>query len=305
MSRPETPRKYAWCTWYGAPKSDGTRRRPHRAFKTRDGSAFAEIHEVLAAEGWAFEGQLFQPSDIGKKRNDNSIPTLTKFEEWSFIRKYDLILMTMRPPISDEPGVIRKATHRSHTWLEIAILDSLHQLIRECDREGILFIDDVYHCLEKIGRAEYSEIVFFQKFEGAWYKAIGKYRGSEEIQKRLGSWQSTCTFVTYLPEIWSGSNAPALLAIWGMSGNDTLRTCHLLRHDTQYRQILLGILHRNRPHLLMIEMSRVPADKPLGQEAERSPIRIGQMLEGFKIRTILDATLEITAQREYRGRTTS
>lgn len=236
-------RTYVWFTFHAPIEYENGRPRLPREFKTRDGSAFAEVSPLLERAGYAYGGQYL---NIPCRLYENQPPPRPARgpgeEDW--LADTDLVVLTIRPPISDPliQGLGRRPIPRSHTWFENAVVDALGSwFFFSCSREAVQLSPGAR---QRVAPA-FHDLRFLQNaVAGSWLKG--------KATDRQPGPRSTIGYVAYLPRL-AGGELPNVLCVFGMGGNDTLRLCYFLR--TRAPALLGRVLASSGPRLVLFRLT--------------------------------------------------
>ena len=228
--------RYFWFS-YQAPAR--TLRRQQDIHLIRDGAAFPELAAVLASIGYSYGGLLLNfPSRKSLGTRPVDIPTLTPA---------DLLVLTTKPPISDEKEEDRRKVARSHTSLEERVLAALDPFFEICSRAHVKLSRTLSARLPR--RLANRANILFATYSNACCKVYQSYAGAQ--------WDApdnpniTITYLAYTPRVWP--DGPALLLSFGMGGIETLMWNLLLR--TQHSSLLEEIVACGQRRFLMGEMT--------------------------------------------------
>jgi hypothetical protein len=225
---------YVWFTFYPEREKDKKtgKLKPVDQFKTRDGSPFAELRDQIPVKFKYVDTYQNVPIDY-PDGDPPAPPDDTHRPAW--LRKIGLILLSIRPAVSDAwlKGEVNKYIPRSFSWLECALIDRLQtNFFSESSRDELKlaapFRDRV--------PAAHLECRFRQNaVDGSWYFGSGS--------------RATSGYVAFLPRT---KQFPAVLNVFGMGGNDTMRTAYFLRRD--FPTLIGEVLESTAPRLLIFEM---------------------------------------------------
>ncbi|HEY6349669.1 MAG TPA: hypothetical protein VI636_09690 [Candidatus Angelobacter sp.] len=228
--------KYIQLTYYPQleTNADGSTRLM-REFKTRDGLAFIEVQSQLPPPHFLYKGTYENIPRDAPPDFPSKFPAHDP-AEFGWLDDTDLLILTIRPPISDDfvREDAKRTIPRSYSWLECTLLNELQtHFFRGCSRDLITISKSLHDRVPSPHRIR----KFLQNgVAGSWYPRI----------------QPRCTsgYVAFLPKT---NKLPAVMNIFGMGGNDTLRTAHLLR--VHFPDLLASLVAAPRPRLLIFEMS--------------------------------------------------
>jgi hypothetical protein len=224
---------YVWFTFYAEREKDKHGRlKPIMEFKTRDGLPLAELRAQIPAKYTYLDTYENVPIDY-PEGNLPERPDDTHRPEW--IGNVGLILLTIRPAVSDAQlkGLVNKVIPRSFSWPECALIDRLKMnFFAESSRDELTLAAQFRDRVP----AAHMECRFRQNaVGGSWF--IGTDR------------RATAGYVAFLPRT---KEFPAVLNVFGMGGNDTMRTAHLLRRE--FPKLISEVLESRTPRLLIFEM---------------------------------------------------
>lgn len=227
--------KYVGFTYYPQIETnpDGSIRRMPE-FKTRDGLAFIEVENQLPYPDFLYKGTYENvprdpPPDYPAK-----LPVRDPIE-FDWLDDIDLLVLTIRPPITDD--FLREDTKRtiprSYNWLDCALLVELQtHIFVSCSRDSLTIARALH---DRVPPPHRTRKFLQNGVAGAWH---------QKSQTR-----STSGYVAFIPRT---DLLPAVLDVFGMGGNDTLRTAHLLRRH--YPNLLRSLITSARPRLLIFEI---------------------------------------------------
>ncbi len=228
--------RFAYCAEEGvAKRPEGVwRLLPHQL---RDGDAFIELSPVLYSSGYSYGGLLLNfPSRMPGGAIEFDLTSL---------KSSDLLLLTTRPPIDDDPEEDQRFIDRGSTPLEQEILRHLrHGCFKQCSREVLALQPHLARQLPREyanrARIEFSKNVR-PSYPGATYKRLSRRHGS---QRPSDMQQRTAVYLLSTQQVWRGG--PGLLTAFGMSGIETLAWAYLLR--TKFAKLL------SAPRFVMAEI---------------------------------------------------
>jgi hypothetical protein len=201
------------CFWfaYAMPRHKD---RGHLPFKLRDPGAAKFLLPSLVVRGYEYAGPIIN--------NPSSGPELVAFDH-GFLREDDLIFLTTRPPMNDLELGERKSIQRSFTDLEDKLFEGpLRARFQRCARTEVLLQNATARISPEIAGRQSME---FRQNGGATYQSYGSpYAGERRRFKRPQP--LTAVFLVFAAHAWPGG--PALLAAFGMGGNETFVWCHQL-----------------------------------------------------------------------------
>jgi hypothetical protein len=120
-----------------------------RPVKARDGTAFCELTAPLQKQGWEYGSLIYnyplENKDIYQGK-----------EHFDFLGPKDLIVITTRPPLSDEKHCDKKRVLPSHTYLEKVIFKELNKYFEVCARSYVE-IESQYHGFSKYSGFKFSQ----------------------------------------------------------------------------------------------------------------------------------------------------
>jgi hypothetical protein len=197
----KTPKLYHRFA-YSMPLRTGEVAKPS---KIRDGAAFSEVSAPLAKLGCEFGNILFNAPINPKK--DKKLGQ----EHFTFIKPDDLLVLTTRPPISDENHGDKKYLARSFTHLEDQVFLEFGKYLAVCARSHVQLTSAVS------GDYESCEFVFYQH-NNARLKYSRRLREprkktAKDSEKAIGFFLRTPSIPVY---------GCGLLACFGMGGWETL-----------------------------------------------------------------------------------
>jgi len=195
--------------------------RPRYPFQLRDGPAALFLFEALSERGYRYAGPIV---------NRPPGPDMPPFDD-SVLRETDLVLLTTRPPMDDLEVGDKKSIPRSHTKLEEKLFEgSLRERFKRCARSEIVLTEETAAISEEIAK---RQSMIFRQNLGASYHAYGS-PVSGEWRRFKKPEPLTAAFLLYAEHAWP--QGPALLAAFGMGGNETLVWCHQLA--TRFQHLL-------------------------------------------------------------------
>lgn len=257
---------YSWNCYASSSELD------FKIHRVRDGAAFAEVAGALSKFGLSYHETLcncsFDAEKMEQYQNKNQpLPIIGSKRDYEHLQQGDLLVLTTRPPCSDELGD-RARIARSCTWLEHKIVHKVRTHFEVCSRSHMKLTKA---SSVKFKAGKLADVKFRQyKKEGAKralakpdaanfaaldrasvkeWKEIGVRRYSSDVGEPV-----TITYLMFEPSLWS--EGPALLAMWGMGGNETLGFCHLLRK--RHADLLLSLLNKDEPALVLGKMETPP-----------------------------------------------
>jgi hypothetical protein len=191
---------------------------PH-IHELRDGDAFVELAVGLAANDHEYGGLLLNHQGV-----DLSFASVG-------IRPSDIVVLTTRPPQSDDPELHRLFIQRTKTDLEQVILNTMRRYFRKCSRARIILTEE-FAC--KLKQQDRGDIIFTQYGPACYSELRNPCLKSKRRPKIVykGPRKTAAFFLrTRLDE-----EGPVLLAAFSMDGPGTLTWCHLLR--TRFSHLL-------------------------------------------------------------------
>lgn len=258
--------KYVGFTYYPPieTKADGSLR-PVREFKTRDGLAFVEVQNQLPFPDFVYSG-MYQNVPRKAPAGYPSRQPQRDSVEFRWLDHTDLLVQTIRPPITDDfiKDDAKKTIPRSYSWLDCTLNSEFQShLFRGCSRDSILIAESL---LDRVPLPHRKRQFLQNGVAGSWYK---------ETQPRC-----TSGYVAFLPRT---DQLPAVLNIFGMGGNDTLRTAHLLR--VRCPGLLGSLVTSPRPRLLIFEMK---PPEGFEDDAPTLPGLLNSRYEGWIFELVVD-----------------
>jgi hypothetical protein len=229
------PRRFDWFVWKGWGPD-----RKQDLHTLRDGAAFAELVALLQRCGYEYGDAIFNfpdPAPAHRPADD-----LTG----------DLLVMTTRPPLDDDPQTDRHPIRCTDSALEREIRAAMRPFFATCLRARVQISTALAHGgslpADKLNR-RVIDFYTYKKSLWATYQKLGP-SGKEVEPADSGR---TAGYLVYVPALPSG---PALLVAFGMGGNDTYLWCRLLREHL-YGSVS-RILQAGKAHFLMAELSPRP-----------------------------------------------
>lgn len=191
------------------------RSRAWQPFKIRDAVAWGMVYGELAPYGYRHANTIVNlPPVHGGKPEEVD---LRMFAPGS------TLLLTTRPCMNDLLLGDRLPIIPSRTNLETLIFDALREFGLLCCGRSKVVLGERLMAIAP-GIAARSKMTFRQ-YQGARYRACENALTGEpltvpDLERR------TAAFLVRIPELWPGG--PALLALWGMGGTETLIWARLL-----------------------------------------------------------------------------
>ena len=215
----DVQRRFIRFSFYNSQKAD----RHPRYSDLRDGDAACELTEALYDLGYRNGGVILNyPCPRGAKP--------VEFE-CSSLRPYDMLLLTTRPPLSDDEWPGSKRIYRSYSELENRIFGCLHEYFTRCTRSQVILSNRIVRSSPR-PVASRANIQFRQRLGAAYDRYAA--RGEITWHRPPDGVHLTAAFLVYSKEVWPGG--PALLAAFGMGETETLGWAHLLK--TKYRGLI-------------------------------------------------------------------
>ncbi len=221
----------------------------------RDGHAFAELAGVPCMPGRSYGGLL---PNYSAPQGEVGMPTLGPS---------DVLVLTTRPPLSDNDEMDSRPIKRSGTRLETAVLNRVGQIFRVCNRANVRLSESVAAQLPPAYRNRAEMVVNvngpvrYTRYRMPHTKSRAEGRWHVEPENSLRT--PAFLLFTRIPD------GPMLLNAFAMDGPRTLIWCYLVR--TRFPQFL------DSARFVMAEMrpeSPVP-DTPLSLSfADRWPVDI-------------------------------
>lgn len=173
--------------------------------KIRDGAAFSELSAPLATLGYEYGNIVFNSPTNPKK--DKKLG----HEHFKFIKTDDLLVLTTRPPISDENHWDKKYLARSFTHLEDQVFLEFRKYLDVCARSHVQLTSAVG------GDYEGSEFVFYQhnnaRLKYSRRRRESRKKTPKDSEIAIGFFLRTPSIPVY---------GCGLLACFGMGGWETL-----------------------------------------------------------------------------------
>jgi hypothetical protein len=119
---------------------------PH-IHELRDGDAFIELGVDLAASAYEYGGLLLNHQG----GVDLSVGAIG-------IQPSDIVVLTTRPPLADDPELHRLFIQRTKTELEELIFGSMRRFFKRCSRARVILTDE----FRKLRQKDRGDIVFTQ-----------------------------------------------------------------------------------------------------------------------------------------------
>lgn len=204
-----------------------------RFHQLRDGDAFVQLSPLLYERGYTFGGLLL---NLPAKNRLQA----THFDLAAFTSS-DLIMLDTRPPMDDLDQKDNRRVPRSYNNLEDSIFEALRPYFKKCARSRIWLSETAAQNLPDAFKNR-ADIVFKENVDAS-YKRFREYDPVSQWEKPQKS-NMTAVFLIQVDELWE--KGPGLLAVFGMTGTDTLVWHYLLR--TRYPQWV------GSSRFLMIEM---------------------------------------------------
>lgn len=221
-------RRLYWFAYHAAGREARHSRSQHQV---RDGAAFAELALTLGATGHEYAGLLLNIPSLGRARDDASMV--------QSVRADDLMVLTTRPPMDDTEvshGV--STVSRSETGLERSLFATLRAWFFErCSRSHVELSDPLADSLsEQRGDLAHLAAASFRSKKrreiGAGYDPDWVSTWETNARHRHAERRTTAGYLAFLPpgsglqvDNW---DCPGVLAVFGLSGLDTLSWAHFL-----------------------------------------------------------------------------
>jgi hypothetical protein len=216
---------------YLSNETHGRRLRPHQL---RDESAVVELYERLCRCGLTYGG-VFLNWSYPHGTADTSTADLERLG----MGEQDLLLLTTRPPIHDEPGD-KHPLVKSGSDVEAEMLRSLErQCFATCKRTCIALREHLKGAMQP---------GFEKRFRSRFYSTGAE---APHVERERGSKKAVrgSTSAGYLVHVPLGNGRPGVLAVFGMSGTMTLIWAYRLSRMPELEWAL------EAPSLLMAEIS--------------------------------------------------
>jgi hypothetical protein len=186
----------------------------------RDGDAFTEIAAELLKENYTYQGVLL------------NYPGVELTFQTAGIRPSDMVVMTTRPAIDDDPTTERFAIRRTNTELEKKILDeAMTPFLAKCSRQRIIVADEF---AVKMSQRNRSDIVFTRHGRACYSELRTVVPG--KLRRPRTFYEGADKTAAYLIRTRFAPSGPELLVAFSIDGSETLTWCHLLR--TRYPHLL-------------------------------------------------------------------
>lgn len=186
-----------------------------KLFKCRDAIAFYELAAPLLESGYKVGTTIhFYPDDERK---------LTEFPAFE---SSDLLVLTTRPPLHDQVGIIpphRKIIHAAKTELEAVIFEALSEYFEYCTRKHVQLTKRGEGCLRVEQSQKWGHVELYE-YSGA--EILRHYIGPEPVKPQANHHSSIACFlrINRLPKI----NCD-FVASFGMDGYGTLMWNRIIR----------------------------------------------------------------------------
>ena len=209
-------------TYYGPPKEEAL-----GVNGLRDADAFVELSPLLLDAG-AYGGLVLNyPAPL---RHD---PRVIIPVDETFLTPSDLLVLTTRPPLDDDPKSDKKAIRRSFTSLETKVFNALNPYFGQCKRAYVAL---AHHLRNGFQTAKADRACVYYRVNRDRFAAYRTLRDDEHHRWNKGNGQTTGAYLIYKKPAWPGG--PALLVTFGMNGTMTLLWNHFLGrsrdpHDTR------------------------------------------------------------------------
>ena len=207
--------------------------------KTRDGIAGTLLISRLYELGYPYHyvGPILNLPHLLHERFDKEKETRGESPVTD-----SLVLLTTRPPISDNPAEGERYILRSETDLETEIFNSLRMFISKCNRYEIsLHDDDRFLCDPPDECARAFRVVNFFPRKGGRIQQIKAIEIAREANLAVG-------YLVSIPRV--EPTGFRLLGAWSAGGSETLYWCQLLR--TEYCNYLKKAVSSEVPRLWMV-----------------------------------------------------
>jgi hypothetical protein len=197
---------------FGFPVLDGHKRRKPLPHQIRDGEAYIELMPVFEKLGWTFGGHILNYPV--KSQNLSGTPPV--------LGAGDVVVITTRPPISEEEDRARKKIPRMNGELENQIIDALKTVFRKCSRKCVCFNKKII-AMDRDKFKKRSKLSFYEYAYDAPYDDEMMLL----LKKPSNGLKSTGFFYVHLPP--ADNRGYEIIAAFGMSGLQTLVWSYLLR----------------------------------------------------------------------------
>lgn len=224
-------------------------RNPQRAFQGRDVTALLYLHPALAAAGYDLASPTLQSPLPERRPPPSSVLSGERLADFPAAEAADLLLLTSRPPLNDDPEFDKRALQRSFTWLENAVLDGLRSLLVYCSRREIRLAVPADGAPDSRPWQQQR----FRIFVDRRVDRMAEYLDGES--KRVIA-DTTAGYVLFHPALPNVGRP--LLSVFGMSGDDTIRLAWALTHHPNCSGLLADMIGQPRPvrRALVIEIEK-------------------------------------------------
>jgi hypothetical protein len=202
---------------------------PH-LHELRDGDAFAELAVKLVANGYQYGGLLLNYQGV-----DLSLET-------TGVRASDVIVLTTRPPLDDDPETHRLFIEKTGTDLERVILATISRYFEKCSRARIVLKEELSSQLKQANRGD----IIFTQYGPACYSEL-RSRSLKGKRHPNPAYKGPNKTAAFFVRTRIGERGPGLIAAFSIDGPQTLVWCHLLR--TRFSHLLTS------DRFVMAEMS--------------------------------------------------
>jgi len=171
-----------------------------------------------------------------------------------YFKSTDLVLMTTRPAMHQDPRSARRPLHRSGSSLEKTVLQNLEQVFQWCSRGCIILGDTVAERIVDPQKTFHRAIKFHVRND-AFYTSYADVGCVDDLPEKTVSEEATIGYLVCLPHLCLKGDGigPRLLLIFGLNGTATLVWSHLLcKH---YGLLLQGVATDSDTRLVMVKFS--------------------------------------------------
>jgi hypothetical protein len=215
-----TPGYYHFA--YPTPGQSNRQPLPFQLRQLRDGDAGWLMGKAIEEQGYTFEGPIINYPSPGPEL----IPVDT-----SRLRPTDLLLLTTRPPMHDRAFGEKRYIQRSYTTLEDDLFTrALSRYLERCSRTSVVLTDEAAGISPEIARRQ--SCTFRQNAGATYYRYGSPTTGGWRRFKKREPQRLTAAYLVYQEHAWPGG--PALLAAFGMGGQETLVWCYRLARDLSH-----------------------------------------------------------------------
>lgn len=227
-------------------------RNPERSFQGRDVTALLYLHKALHEAGFELARPTLQSPLERPRQTSTSIVFGSHLDDFPGASEADLLLLPSRPPLDDEPSFDKRALQRSRTFLEKSILEGLRTMLAYCSRREVRLADG----------ADFTSICSrthqrYRIFVNHRSDRMAEYLEGETRKVIANNTAGYVLFHPKLPLI----NRP-LLAVFGMSGDDTIRLHWALGYGSNcaglIRDMISGPTSESRVVIVEIEKDDHP-----------------------------------------------